>query len=71
MKNKDPQLLLQRCDCGSPNCRTVTIAMIRPVIKPIDGSEELACCVQFPIECAQPFVDLLREICLEKGLDLK
>lgn len=68
---KEPQLLLQPCECGDTNCRTVVIAMIHPVIVPVDGTNDLACKVHFPLEHAQSFVDTLRELAADRGINVE
>jgi hypothetical protein len=46
MPEVDPELLIQACECGRPDCDRFVIAIIHPVIKPLesDPSELVAMC---------------------------
>lgn len=65
---EEPHLLMQECDCGKPNCKSVIIAMINPVIKSVDGTDALVPVVHFPLDQAQGFVDYLRKMARQRGV---
>lgn len=56
------QLLVQPCGCGAKDCETFVIAMIRPVIKPLDGTDELVSMVYFPDCLAGELIAKIREM---------
>lgn len=70
--DRDPALMMRRCQCGRPTCNTVVFAMLRPVIESVkeNGKEELASLVHFPLEHAQSFVNELRRLAAERGVTI-
>lgn len=72
-KITDPQFIVNNCDCGNPNCKSLMFIMVDPVIRETlgDGWTKLCPMVNFPVDLAQSFVDELRRLCRQKGVHIK
>lgn len=67
-----PEFFVSRCDCGNKQCRSITFAMINPILRPLeDEPDNLAAMVQFPVEQAQALVDHIRKLAAERGVRVK
>lgn len=66
----EPQLLIQPCDCGDSACDKFIVAMLRPVIVPVEGTDELASMLHCPIVHAQSIVDLIRGFAAKRGITI-
>lgn len=69
--DQEPQLLIQACDCETDHCDRFMMAMIRPVIRPVTGSDELVGVLYVPVEHAQSIVDKVRDLAARLGVQVR
>lgn len=62
----EPELFLTPCQCETPDCDRFIIAMLRPVIKPLEGTNELVSMVYFPKGMAHDLVSQVRQLAAER-----
>lgn len=60
-EDQQPELMMDKCPCGDPDCNTFIIAMLRPVIQPVDDSDELAAMVHVPKAYIPAMIAALKE----------
>lgn len=58
-----PTLLVQPCECGTEGCKKFVIAMIHPLIRELEGSDQLASMVLFPAENGASLIRQIAEMC--------
>ncbi len=67
--DQEPELLLQACSCGKATCDRFMMAMLRPVVVPVeDDPETLASVLYVPLQHAQMIVDQIRKLASDKGV---
>ncbi len=65
-----PTFMVNRCDCGQPDCSCIVLGIVDPVVRELRGGPndgKLGCLAYFPLEYAQALIDQICDLAAERG----